>query len=633
MPRRLLCCLLCCCLLITLLPVWATHAQESTDLFGQTFENIVYLVDGEQITMLVSVGVTRPTVEPLTWLIPVPAEPLSVGFGPADALVEFEYISVPVPERPRSPCQLSQRSSVAGGDIRFPLPVIVGASTYSDVLQDYGVFSGTSEQEIIDAIRAAGFEVTDRMIGAIEFYPPSTYFVVFRATWPDPETYAYYDEARLPLVSVRYPADEVMLSEVDLGLWPLGVSRGARTVWIIGASQYAPAGYPAPVLPRWSLMRGRDHQVRDMGHLVLRQLSSDHAQIDYPRVREISLNFVNGPAFLTEFAGVLEGFLRDTFTSYRQLDDVTQVYITRLRTEFWVDEAPRTTTFVPAPDFPDVPRLIDLNGLVDPIVYDGCSSETALDLTLGRSVPETRTRIDDLWLTVAHPDEWVLSEITWDDQLTLYVLAPEPMTRESIAAFSDGEPAPPFFVAFEQIEPPDPARAQDDYEIDQYWYADAAHDAFAQVFGTDVAGDMRLRYWPYGGDECGLEQAVVYGLFASEADWGAHQKIYDAMLDYAGGYQYFASAGLPHTLFLGGDYRGESPILMIPYPAGWSAQLDADDNVRLMPEDGSVTVIVERNRELPSAWKLRVEGDSAAWASAIDAIRAGITTESACSAR
>ncbi|MBZ0305140.1 MAG: hypothetical protein K8I82_03640, partial [Anaerolineae bacterium] len=94
----------------------------------------------------------------------------------------------------------------------------------------------------------------------------------------------------------------------------------------------------------------------------------------------------------------------------------------------------------------------------------------------------------------------------------------------------------------------------------------------------------------------GVGTGVFIAIAASPDLWEENREMYQAVLMYAKGFQYYRSPNLPHTLFLTADWFKDSwanyTHVEIPYPAGWLEQVDAAGIITLAPEGESEGVRV-----------------------------------------
>lgn len=362
------------------------------------------------------------------------------------------------------------------------------------------------------------------------------------------------------------------------------------TAWIFSDQAYLPANIPH-VQPDYARFRA-PHSVAHTGDFTYWDFSHNN----YTTITEgLYQDALNSPLadghVITEYAGSTDILLTIDETSRLNWLAEDFSYLSRL-----VIQTPDTATYpviAPAPDEPDRSNVVDLRNYVDPLVYWGCSSRTALEgdplpnlfgsfmfyhsvRPSVADIPSGRMRLDDLRFAVAYPPDWVLSSLSTDTG-TIYVLSQEPVTLEDlIAAVGDDPEQPPMLVFSEYIYVTDGTVGE--------LYAEHS-------LGTQL-NDRGLRlHWPRSLYErydlrqidYELEHGVQYGIIASEADWAANGALYNAMLTYAQSYQYYASADWPNTLFVESRYRwndDEPRIgLEIPYPDGWLEHMDGDDIV------------------------------------------------------
>lgn len=176
--------------------------------------------------------------------------------------------------------------------------------------------------------------------------------------------------------------------------------------------------------------------------------------------------------------------------------------------------------------------MIDLRNYVDPLVFWGCSSRTALEgdplpnlfgyfmfhhsaRPSVADIPSGRIRLDDLRLHGGLSAGSTCSSLPTDTG-TIYALSPEPVTLEDvIAAVGDDPEQPPMFVFSEYIYVTDGMVGE----------THAEHS-----LGTQLNNRGLRLHWPRSlykrydlrQIDYELEHGVQYGIIASEADWTAN---------------------------------------------------------------------------------------------------------------
>ncbi|MCB9456398.1 MAG: hypothetical protein H6671_10475 [Anaerolineaceae bacterium] len=408
-----------------------------------------------------------------------------------------------------------------------------------------------------------------------------------------------YAEAGFSLVAVKYHLadmiDDPIAGYIVSGTlfnfsfqWddmtvPLPFLQGA-TAWIFSDQAYLPANIPH-VQPDYARFRA-PHSVAHTGDFTYWDFSHNN----YTTITEgLYQDALNSPLadghVITEYAGSTDILLTIDETSRLNWLAEDFSYLSRL-----VIQTPDTAAYpviAPAPDEPDRSNVIDLRNYVDPLVYWGCSSRTALEgdplpnlfgsfmfyhsvRPSVADIPSGRMRRDDLRFAVAYPPDWVLSTLPTDTG-TVYALSPEPLTLETVKAAASGDTEqPPIFVFSEYI-----------YLADGFAGPVITEQNLETQLGIPIRVYMRIRY-DMRSAEMEDEHGVQYGMIASEADWTANRALYNAMLTYAQSYQYYASADWQNTLFIGSPYWGynqDEPHLEIPYPDGWLEHMDGEDIV------------------------------------------------------
>jgi hypothetical protein len=228
--------------------------------------------------------------------------------------------------------------------------------------------------------------------------------------------------------------------------------------------------------------------------------------------------------------------------------------------------------FQPAADASPVSNIVDVGDHVDPLIFFGCSTRTAIPES--DVLPDGLTRFDDLHLTIAHPSDWQVSNFEMND-FDVTALAPQPVTADTVAAYVQGETAPPmllFYVLREEhgvdINPFMLTLLAD---IDQTFEGnDPVYDALPDDLVQQEYARVNLREFY---DEY---ETIHYGLFTTRDDWEANQPMYESMLRYIDGMQFYERDDMQHTLFLRNFFMGNSynAYIAIPYPQGWVEQTD-----------------------------------------------------------
>ncbi|MCC6615109.1 MAG: hypothetical protein IT320_16650 [Anaerolineae bacterium] len=352
---------------------------------------------------------------------------------------------------------------------------------------------------------------------------------------------------------------------------PLPFAGGTSTTWIFSSQAYRPAAI-ARAVPDFSRFRA-PHTIANTGT----EVHYDYAANSFARLTtqqyqgEVRRALAAGGA-VTEYAGPTD-ILGDDETALIPEDRaVYYPYVTRLNVRL-PDDVPYPV-YEPAPDQPDRSNVVDLSAYVDPLVYWGCSSRTALDETPDAHLLSTHHRVDDLRFDVAHPPDWQFTTLAAPGG-TVYAISPETVTLETAIAAATGDPDPD--------QPPMLLFAEHTFVTDGYAGPVVADQDLVTALNVESRDfqwrQVFLRY-DMNQDQGQNRHGVRYGLFASEADWAANGTLYQAMLDYAQSYQYFASADWPHTLFIHSPQGVEPTVsLAIPYPEGWIEGVDGSDIV------------------------------------------------------
>ncbi|MCA9912026.1 MAG: hypothetical protein KC496_01700, partial [Anaerolineae bacterium] len=288
-----------------------------------------------------------------------------------------------------------------------------------------------------------------------------------------------YAEAGFSLLAVRYHVDSIQ----DRGAWyyilsgelfgfsfqwddaavPLPFLQNATT-WIFSDQAYLPTNMPH-TLPDYTQYRSW-HTITNTGSgwSYSSWLYSNQVEDTY---RTTLAKLMEDGGSMTEYAGPTAILPTGDETYFLNWLNEEFPYQSRL-----VIQTPDSIFYPiiePALYQPDRSNVIDLQDYVDPLVYWGCSSRTALEAAslasqpferhmyyydLNHTVenlPTGRMRLDDLRFEVAYPPDWVLSTLPTATGI-VYALSPESLTLEAVKAAARGDTTqPPMFIFAEHI--------------------------------------------------------------------------------------------------------------------------------------------------------------------------------------
>jgi hypothetical protein len=576
----------------------ATHAHAQNDArLIQSSLDAVFAVDAinQRTTAMYSFGYTT-TADEVRWLLPLPPDAENVELRAALLPIYAQTLTEPQIEPPyQDKCDLSP--VFIRGDGYLPFPYYFEPADQEITLLD------TADDA--QAFLAEGdIALNPTQIAALTTYAEQGY--TFAAVTMIPNENAETTENifggenlhRSPVIAIEYAGVEPVLplsfrSETlatHLANYDASGMMTA-TAYIFADVPYQP-GNAAVFEPDLTRIGGVPHELLNTMRLTV-SAGPFFNELDPVYISQVraGLRAAGELAFVTELigqSGEAEG--RDpTANEQAAIDSFNQLRasystLTRLRTFINEDQIVPDAVFVPAPDAPDV--RMDLTS-VDGAAYWGCTSRTLYDTEREARLPDGRTYLDALRLSVAHPEDWQLSVILdAEAEAPIYVLSPQPVTAGMVWAAERGQGRVPMFLA--QAINTRYEFSEDGFGVDmidraQDWFIGSAADeprttalenAFMILHPSPEAEDA------FNGPAHFI-RAVRVALLTSDADWQANAALYQDMLIYSGSYQYFLSDELRHTLFIGSLYN----LVALGYPDGWIETRNADDERLLLPDD------------------------------------------------
>jgi len=272
-------------------------------------------------------------------------------------------------------------------------------------------------------------------------------------------------------------------------------------------------------------------------------------------------------------------------------------YVTRFRGQLAETPPQSDIIFVPAPDFPDTPPLVDLNEYVDPLHFWGCST---------RIVQANRNRLlDGMWLNnqfIEYPHGWIYSYIVGLEDVYMHIFSPEPVTIDTLHAFFDGQMTPPMLIYFP-------------YQNDLYGWDEFVVTVLGQdneidgiYYFPSIERYQYRRDWHKSGFiYFDYQDWGVFLLLTTQSDVHQNQNLYQAIEQASLSYPYYAHRSLRHTLFLTYTTQyswGISNGIMIGFPQGW-IEHTVDDEIIITPQnrdEPSVQIIPLANLRLADKW-------------------------------
>jgi hypothetical protein len=571
----------------------------------QNAERMIFTVNGDgTITTTVGIHYTGEAEE-FSWILPVPSEPeLDVAeTATLDALELATNVEV---FAPTFECGTRTPSPGLGGGSG----PVVGEGQVGPF--DFTILSSEDPSAVTVWLEENGYQVTDNMLPIIaDYVDAGMFFVAMKLT-------AGAGVEDIQPIQMTYEAEQPMI--------PLRIAAGASAdnlpvlVWIFADTAYAPQNY-ADVRVDFSQFRDA-RGMRDTGTYF--NMTTD-ANDQYDTLRDNIQDAYDGRAFITEYAQPSQNLLgelpydmtplrfvqqgREEIASDPYLKEViaSYPYVTRLRAQISPHQMTQDPVFAPvAAPLPDVDNIVFLGDEVDPIDYYQCSSRLLSSVEQLDDLPDGFLRVDEWRFAVRYPEPWQLSTFEVENldysvlnedynlyaysnasplpaPVTVNALAREPVTAETLAAFIAGEATPPMFVFAQTsmwFESFDGIRDEVDLTPAVMVTLGLAPETILPQAGRRTVADVRFdSFWnpTMGGDN---DNNVVYAMLASEQDWRAQGDVFDAMVEYAASYQFFADDELQHSLFLPNTIdRAPDGAMSIPYAAGWYSMTTLDGDV------------------------------------------------------
>lgn len=608
--RRLFLFLLCASLLWMVGVVSACGGFFCANIpIDQSAERIIFTINNDDtISAIVGINYTGPAEE-FSWIVPVPSVP-ELDVAETALLDTLERATIPNIVSPNNYCNnLYYREDFGGGGGGGD-----GVRTGNVGPYDFAILQGVSTQEVVNWLRTNGYLVTDEMIPLIDVYvQEGMYFVALRLSKDS-------DVGDIQPIVMTYQSDKPM---IPIRLTAVAAIEDMPILtWIFADTQYVPENYTHSKVD-FGAFRATNRTQR-VSQSFFQEATFDTKRgwmsannFQYFSARDAIQDENNGLAFVTENAMPSQDLL-ESATSNPELTELlnTYPYVTRLRAQMSPDQMTLDPAFIPAPNEPDLPVTIELNDYVDPLHYYGCSTREALDETTWNNLPTGRTRIDLLNTTIAHPEDWILSEFTFDGKDVL-VFAPEPVTTDTIhSSFLPNTNVPPMFVLLNIAQREDHlcmSFASSNHEF-LLW------DTFSVSYNSALrtSDEMRAKQWQTwvesGGDrsaefpailrvepfsyDCVTHSGYVAYMLANGTQWQAKGDIYRAMLDYAQSAHYLTHPDLQETLMLGtfqpnldnnSSADWVSPIA-IGFPEGMVEQWVGDGSVQISSLDDDLLI-------------------------------------------
>ncbi|MBE2270195.1 MAG: hypothetical protein IAE80_18295 [Anaerolinea sp.] len=570
-----------------------SYGQAQTNpAFVEAGINAIFVVGEVTTTAMYSFNYVAPTSAEVRWVLLVPPDALAITLDTTLLPLFLQYVTDPVIEPPfQAPglvCTLSQRMAVGDGTVPRPDYYLPDQADL-DVLE-------TLDQAVA-FLESDGNRLSPQQRTALSSYADQQYgfaalTLIPAQNIPEPDGFwtSIYVQVS-PTIIVTYRGVEPLL--------PLAfqsVSTAAHldnydqagilpsTAYIFADVPYAPTN-AATFQPDLTRIEGAQNELANTMTLVDgNSIFFDELDPVYYALLLEGAAARDEPAFAAEYIGQAPTIERrgSTPAESRTLDAFNQqvdgLILSRWRT--LLDESPAPTAVLFAPNPALEPMQLNLMSAADPAWFYGCTSRKLYDPELEARLPERRTYLEALHLSLAHPDGWSLS-VLQENEVPMYILSPVQVTPALLALMRENGNSAPMLVVqgleqdinqpgvweqFLEGTPPQPNTR-----------SACAAEAFYlpspnAIPWADVGATAPLR-------------SIQIALLSSAEDCAAHRALYQDMLRYAALYQYYLSPELRHTLFIGELYE----LVVVGYPEGWIETVDQERTRVIVPEGATYT--------------------------------------------
>lgn len=564
-------------------------AQESRP-FVQTGLNAVFAVGDDTTTAMYSFSYAEPSRGDLRWVLPLPSNALSIrletSYLPVYTQSSTEPDLDPYYSGGTEYCDLSVQ--LVFGEGVWPQP-----SYYLPDSSDLTIMN-TAEQ-----VRSF-LEVDDGVLSAVQQaalhqYAAQNYTFAALTVTPDPdipEADGFWTGINLhlsPTVVVEYadikPVLPLAFRAVSVaahldnydhpGVLPV-------TAYIFADTPYTPNGTPA-FQPDLTRIQGARNQLAN----TMRITSGDPIffnQLD-PEYYALFLEGIEangGEALVAEFIDQAEEVninhdrysLEETsaMEAYNQLA-TSHLVLSRWRTFLTPDQAVNDLTFDADPSI--APFRVNFEAAVDGAWFFGCTSRKLYNPELESHLPEGRTYLDAVHLSIAHPEGWVLTTL-YEEVLPVYVLSPNVVTYDELMTRRQQRPGPPMMLIRPIEQDGNQAETLEQYATGQLPREEEGNACAMQKFYLPSPNAIP---WADVSPTEPLRSSYI-AIYTNTEDCAANEFLYTDMVRYAASYQFFLSSRLRHTLFFG----ILDNLTAVGYPEGWIETLDANNERVILPE-------------------------------------------------
>lgn len=527
----------------------------TTTPIDQSAERIIFTVNGDgTISAYVGINYTG-AAEDFSWVVPVPSPP-ELDVAETQSLDTLQNVTNPRFTNPPNHCDgiAWAEGGGGGGGGDFLEEGHVGP-------YDYAIIASDNPLEIINWLRDNGYQVTPEMEPIIMHYVNAgMYFLAMKLSQdaevgdiqPVKMTYNSID----PMVPIRLTA---VAAVQDMPI----------IVWIFGQEPYSPQNFAHPDVD-FASFRAPSKFSNPFGFAnPVNQYFNERNRIQ---------DEYDGKAFITEYAmpsiNLLE--LSESVAQDVLLPDLINRYpfVTRLRAQMSPEQMTLDPVFVPDSTQHHVPQTVDLSEYVDPLHYWGCSTREFQFEDIEANLPN-QTLIDER-VSFRYPANWVRSETTFNG-VPLEVFAPRAVTTADIEAFIARTAAFPMLL-------------RPMIDLSQYRYP--SHRDVLKL-PSDFEFGEGLTFFSFGYSDLftGGEFELMFILLTTRTDWQLNEQKYILMGTYLNSYLYASHLNLRNTLALADAPPGFAiatfPPMQIGFPEGWTEFLQENNDVIIVPDDGS----------------------------------------------
>lgn len=566
--------------------VVATSIRDFYDWYIRNptdFDRVLVSIETDGTIVMTLYNHQLDPADNLFWLIPIPKEIIpSLKISYTDSFEDISYYDISTEMQVAYPevyCEslLMPMDSGSGGGCCYDRPSLLRY----DIIQDDNL------RGVVAQLENYGYVTRPHMIPLIQNHIQNDMaFVLLKFD---------IGTTIIGSLTMSYQSENIFL--------PLSFSKQpeqrAIDIWIFGDKRYIPQYYAQPELD-YSQMRALSRM-----YTVSTDYPDDAIDAYYYMLRQLQTQY-RGIA-ITQFAKssqVIKQWALSYYENSVHTPDLEWTnrysYVTRVHVRFDEKDA-HDEWFIPAPDAPDVDNTVNLNGIVDPLHFWGCSTR---EINNQRSTYNLeRIIIDDV--PVIYPKGWGRYDFIGLNQTPFIIFSPQRITSADLEAFFRDEVTPPMLLYVH----PDKFDWLFDYVYrHDYWGSIASNLNLLLPFVIDIEAfsekfDMRNQhpqaihmimsnslYHSVTLEDNGWRG--VYLLFTTDDDVIQNSSLYGQLWDAIDNdYSYYASPYLKNSLFL--------RYLYFAFPDGWVERMMPDDVVVIAPENTPITFQTPAIRLIP----------------------------------